>query len=99
MGKYNSTLGHLTEGMHIALCQQKRRRPALTQGKLKEWLWTMHGVCITQATISLTLKRSDELLAMATNTSVLPSRLALRTRQAVQYLQMELTFKRWFLEQ
>ncbi len=72
MGKYNNTPGHLTEGMRIALCQQKRRRPALTQGKLKEWLWTMHGVCVTQATISLTLKRSDELLAMAADTSVPP---------------------------
>jgi hypothetical protein len=68
MGKYNSTPGHLTEGMRIALCQQKRRRPALTQGELKEWLWTMHDVCVTQATINLTLKRSDELLAMATDT-------------------------------
>ncbi len=72
MGKYNSTLGHLTEGMRIALCQQKCRRPALTQGELKEWLWTMHGVCVTQAIISLTLKRSDELLAMAADTNVSP---------------------------
>jgi hypothetical protein len=85
--------------MRIALCQQKRRRPALTQGELKEWLWIMHGVCVTQATISLTLKRSDELLAMVADTSVLPSRLALRTRQVVQYPQMELALKRWFLEQ
>jgi len=83
MGKYNNTLGHLAEGMCIALCQQKRRRLALTQGELKEWLWTMHGVCITQATISLTLKRSDELLAMAAETSVLPPRLALRTHQVM----------------
>jgi arginine repressor len=98
MGKYNSTPRHITEGMCIALCQQKRRRPALTQGELKEWLWTMHGVCVTQATISLTLKRSDELLAMAVDTSVPPPRLALRTHQAVQYMQMELTLKRWFLE-
>jgi hypothetical protein len=30
MGKYNSTPGHLTEGMRIALCQQKRRRLAIT---------------------------------------------------------------------
>ncbi|CAK9859927.1 unnamed protein product [Sphagnum jensenii] len=86
MGKYNSTPGHLTEGMCIALCQQKRRHPALTQGELKEWRWTTHGICITQATISLTLKRSDELLAMAVDTSVPPLRLALCTRQAMQYL-------------
>jgi hypothetical protein len=69
------------------------------QGELKEWLWTTHGVCVTQATISLTLKRSDELLAMVADTSVLPLRLALRTRQAVQYSQMELAFKLWFLKQ
>jgi hypothetical protein len=99
MGKYNSTLGHLTEGMRITLCQQKCRRSALTQGELKEWLWTTHGVCVTQATISFTLKRSDESLAMAADTNVPPSRLALRTRQAVQYPQMELALKRWFLEQ
>jgi hypothetical protein len=99
MGKYNNTPGHLTEGMRIALCQQKHRRPTLTQGELKEWLWTTHGVCVTQATISLTLKRSDELLAMGTNTSVPPLRLALRTRQVVQYPQIQLTLKRWFLEQ
>jgi hypothetical protein len=99
MGKYNITPGHLTEGMRIALCQQKRRHLALTQGELKEWLWTTHGVCVTQATITLTLKRSDELLAMAADTSVPPPRLALRTRQAVQYPQMELALKRWFLEQ
>jgi len=99
MGKYNSTSGHLTEGMRIALCQQKHRRLALTQGKLKEWLWTTHGICVTQATISLTLKCSDELLAMAADTSVPPPRLALRTRQVVQYLQMEFALKRWFLEQ
>jgi len=68
------------EGMHIALCQHKCRRPALTQGELKEWLWTTNGVCVTQATISLTLKRSDDLLAMAANISVPPPRLALRTR-------------------
>jgi hypothetical protein len=55
--------------------------------------------CVTQASISLTLKRSDELLVMAANTSVPPSRLALRTRKAVQYPQMELVLKRWFLEQ
>jgi hypothetical protein len=85
MGKYNNTPRHLTEGMCIALCQQKRRGPALTQGELKEWLWTMHGVCVTQATITLTLKRSDELLAMVADTSVPPPQLALRTRQAVQY--------------
>jgi hypothetical protein len=66
---------------------------------LKEWLWTTHGVCVTQATISLTLKRSDELLAMAVDTSVPPLRLALCTRQTVQYPQMELELKRWFLEQ
>jgi len=83
MHKYNNTPGHLTEGMCIALCQQKRRRLALTQGELKEWLWTMHGVCITQATISLTLKHSDELLAMAADTNVPPLRLALCTHQAV----------------
>jgi hypothetical protein len=29
MGKYNINSGHLTEGMRIALCQQKRRRLAL----------------------------------------------------------------------
>ncbi len=69
------------------------------QGELKEWLWTTHGVCITQATISLTLKRSDELLAMAADTSVPPPRFTLRTRKAVQYAQMELALKRWFLEQ
>jgi len=43
MGKYNSTLGHLTEGMRIALCQQKRCHPTLTQGELKEWMWIMHA--------------------------------------------------------
>jgi hypothetical protein len=80
MGKYNSTPGHLTEGMRITLCQQKRRHPALTQWGLKEWLWTTHGVCVTQATINLTLKRSDELLVMVADTSVPPPRLALRTR-------------------
>jgi hypothetical protein len=99
MGKYNSTSGHLTEGMRITLCQQKRRHPALMQGELKEWMWTTHGVCVTQATISLTMKRSDELLAMAADTNFLPPRLALRTRQTVQYPQMELALKRWFLEQ
>jgi len=99
MGKYNSTPGHLTEGMRIALCQQKRRRSALTQGELEEWMWTTHGVCVTQATISLTLKRSDELLGMAANTSVPPSRLALHICQAVQYPQMEFVLKRYFLEQ
>jgi hypothetical protein len=72
MGKYNNTPGHLTKGMCIAVCQQKHHHPALTQGELKEWLWTTHGVCVTQATISLTLKCSDELLAMATDTSVPP---------------------------
>jgi len=59
----------------------------------------MHGVCVTQATISITLKRSDELLAMAANTSVSPPRLTLRTCQVVQYPQMEFAIKRWFLEQ
>jgi hypothetical protein len=83
MGKYNSTPGHLMEGMHITLCQQKPCRLALMQGELKEWLWTTHGVCVTQATISLTLKHNDELLAMAAHTSVSSPRLALRTRQAV----------------
>ncbi|CAM6011045.1 unnamed protein product [Sphagnum balticum] len=80
--------------MRIAMCQQKCRRPPLMQGELKEWLWTTHGVCVTQATISLTLKRSDELLAMAADISVPPLRLTLRTRQAVQYPQMELALKR-----
>jgi hypothetical protein len=47
---------------------------------LKEWLWTTHGICVTQATISLTLKCSDELLAMVVDTSVLPLQLALHTR-------------------
>ncbi|CAM6016694.1 unnamed protein product [Sphagnum balticum] len=69
--------------MRIALCQQKRRHPALTQGELKEWLWTTHDICVTQATISLTLKRNDELLATAADTSVPPLQLALRTRQVV----------------
>ncbi len=36
---------------------------------------------------------------MVADTSVSPPRLTLRTRQAVQYPQMELTLKRWFLEQ
>jgi hypothetical protein len=72
MGKYNNTPGHLTEGMRIALCQQKHHRKTLMQGELKEWLWTMHGICVTQATISLTLKRIDELLAMVADTSVPP---------------------------
>jgi hypothetical protein len=38
-------------------------------------------------------------MAMAVDTSVSPLRLALRTRQAVQYPQMEFALKRWFLEQ
>jgi hypothetical protein len=61
-------------------------------------MWTTHGVCVTQATINLTMKRSDELMAMAVDTSVSPPRLALRTRQVVQYPQMEFALKRWFLE-
>jgi hypothetical protein len=36
---------------------------------------------------------------MAADTSVLPLQLALRTRQAVQYPQMELVLKCWFFEQ
>nr|GEV52043.1 probable mediator of RNA polymerase II transcription subunit 37c [Tanacetum cinerariifolium] len=48
-----------------ALCKHNKDNPSLTQKQLQEWVHSNHGLQVSQATISNTVKRSLEYLSLA----------------------------------
>ena len=52
----------LTDSVRRAICEYKRDNPSVGQVKIVNWLVATHGLTITQATVSNTLKRSEEIL-------------------------------------
>ena len=54
----------------IVLCKHKHDHPQLTQNDLILWLENSHKVKVSQATISSTLKRTDEFLNQPADTNV-----------------------------
>ncbi len=82
----------MTNEVRIALCEHKKKHPSLTQADLITWLQETHNVSVSQGTISLTLKRSAEILAKKEDVN----RTAKRQR-TVKYPLMETALYRWFL--
>jgi hypothetical protein len=82
----------MTNKFRIALCEHKKKHPSLTQADLITWLQETHNVFVSQGTISLTLKRSAEILVKKEDVN----RTAKRQR-TVKYPLMEMALYRWFL--
>jgi len=82
----------MTNEVWIALCEHKKKHPSLTQANLITWLQETHNVFVSQGTISLTLKRSAEILAKKEDVN----RMAKR-QWTVKYPLMETALYRWFL--
>ncbi|OAE20259.1 hypothetical protein AXG93_3960s1500 [Marchantia polymorpha subsp. ruderalis] len=77
--------------VRITLCEHKQKHPLLTQADLIKWFQVLHKVSISQGTISLTLKRSVEILAKEDVNQ------AAKRQRTVKYPLMETTLYRWFL--
>jgi hypothetical protein len=81
----------MTNEVQIAFCEHKKKHPSLTQANLIMWLQETHNVSVSQGTISLTLKRSAEILAKKEDVN----RTAKR-QWTVKYPLMETTLYQWF---
>jgi hypothetical protein len=92
MASKRSTNTNMTNEVRIALCEHKKKHPSLTQADLITWLQEMHNVSISQGTISLTLKRSTEILAKKEDVN-----RAAKRQRTVKYPLMETALYRWFL--
>jgi hypothetical protein len=82
----------MTNEVRIALCEHKKKHPSLTQADLITWLQETHNVSVSQGTISLTLKRSAEILAKKEDVN-----RATKQQWTVKYPLMETALYRWFL--
>jgi hypothetical protein len=82
----------MTNEVRIALCEHKKKHPSLTQADLITWLQETHNVSVSQGTISLTLKRSVEILAKKEDVN-----RAAKRQRTVKYPLMETALYRWFL--
>ncbi|KAM6583435.1 hypothetical protein CsatB_010437 [Cannabis sativa] len=83
---------HLTESIRVKLCRTKKSNPTWSQKDLAEWLEKTHGLKVTQATISKTLKRSSDLL----QEDVLINPNA-KHPKIVKYPAMESALYEWFV--
>ncbi len=92
MASKRSTNTNMTNEVQIAFCEHKKKHPSLTQADLIMWLQETHNVSVSQGMISLTLKRSAEILAKKEDVN----RTAKRQR-TVKYPLMETTLYQWFL--
>jgi hypothetical protein len=92
MASKRSTNTNMTNKVRIALCEHKKKHPSLMQADLITWLQETHNVSVTQGTISLTLKRSAEILAKKEDVN-----RAAKRQRTVKYPLMETTLYRWFL--
>jgi arginine repressor len=63
-GTFHTTM---TDKVRVALYKYKRDNPQLSQKDLIKWVEDNHSIKISQATISTTLKRLDEILAKSDN--------------------------------
>jgi hypothetical protein len=82
----------MTNEVRIALCEHKKKHPSLTQADLITWLQETHNVFVSQGTISLTLKRSAEILAKKEDVN-----RAAKWQRTVKYPLVEMALYRWFL--
>jgi hypothetical protein len=82
----------MTNEVRIALCEHKKKHPLLTQADLITWFQETHNVSVSQGTISLTLKRSVEILAKKEDVN-----RAAKRQRTVKYPLMETVLYRWFL--
>jgi hypothetical protein len=82
----------MTNEVRIALCEHKIKHPSLTQANLIMWLQETHNVFVSQGMISLTLKRSAEILAKKEDVN-----RAVKRQRTVKYPLMETALYRWFL--
>jgi hypothetical protein len=82
----------MTNEVRIALCEHKKKHPSLTQADLITWLQETHNVFVSQGTISLTLKRSAEILAKKEDVN-----RAAKRQRTVKYPLMETALYRWFI--
>ena len=54
--------GFLTDSLRRVICEYKRDNPSVGQVNIVNWLVATHGLTITQATVSNTLRRSEVIL-------------------------------------
>ena len=84
----------LTDELRIATCRQKQSRPATTQAGLVKWLAETHGIKVTQATDSNTLKRSNELLRLDDTSD----NLIVKRHRSVAFPLLEAALYQWTTE-
>ena len=87
-----NTRTQLTKSIRVELCKMKESNPIWNQKDLMKWLEDTHGLKVSQATISKTLKRSTDLLQQ----EVLLNPNAKRSKM-VKYLAMESALYEWFV--
>jgi hypothetical protein len=92
MASKRSTNTNMTNKVRIALCEHKKKYPSFTQTDLIMWLHETHNVSVNQGTISLTFRRSTEILAKKEDVN-----RAAKQERTVKYPLMETTLYRWFL--
>jgi hypothetical protein len=92
MASKRSTNMNMTNEVRIALCEHKKKHPSLTQADLIMWLQETHNISVSQGTISLTLKRSTEILTKKEDVN-----RAAKRQRTVKYPLMETAMYRWFL--
>jgi len=83
---------NMTNEVRTALCEHKKKHPSLTQADLIMWLQETHNISVSQGTISLTLKRSTEILTKKEDVN-----RAAKRQRTVKYPLMETAMYRWFL--
>ena len=74
----------MPDKVRIALCKYKKENPHLSQKALIQWLHDNHGIKVSQATISITLKQSVELLSKPDDAN-----LDAKCQRSVKYPEME----------
>jgi hypothetical protein len=82
----------MTNEVHIALCNHKKRNPTLLQAELQRWLKLEHNIDVSQPTISHTLKRSAKLLRRDEDPNIQSKR-----QRTVKFPAMEETLAEWIL--
>ncbi|XP_031280193.1 ARS-binding protein 1-like [Pistacia vera] len=87
-----NTRTQLTESIRVELCKMEESNPSWKQKDLVKWLEDTHGLKVSQATISKTLKGSSDLLQeeglLNPNT---------KRSKMVKYPAMESALYEWFV--
>lgn len=83
---------HLIENIRVEFCKIKESNPNWKQTDLVKWLEETHGLTVSQAAISKTLKRSVNLLK-----EEVPLNSNAKRSKSVKYPAMESVLYEWFV--